>query len=72
MASKTYRLGSAPMIHTPGIINYLRRAVSREQAHNIFDAAFPNLPSDVFHHIYNGSYTVEDETVVVTIDVTTN
>lgn len=70
----TYRLGSSPLIHTPGVIAWAingfhfeaDRAVLRE----IVTGMFPQVPAEAIEQLLTKAvpYTVEAETVVFTVE----
>jgi len=70
----TYRLGSSPLIHTPGVIAWAingfhfkaDRAVLRE----IVVGMFPQVPGEAIEQLLTTAvpYTVEGETVVFTVE----
>jgi len=65
----TYRLGSAPMIHTPGMVRWAVNGYAfqsdRKYLTNIFTEGW-GIPADAAKKLLSGRvpYTVEGETVV--------
>ena len=69
-----YRLGSSPMVHTPGIIawaiNGYHFEADRPQLLKVLTEGFPTVPKEAFESLLRGKtpYTVEDETVIFTYE----
>ena len=66
---KTYRLGSSPMIHTPGILAWAQNGYQfeedRPQLLRIMTSAFPSVPPEALDLLLKCevSHTVVDEVV---------
>lgn len=63
-----FRLTSAPMVHTPGIVKWARAA--GEDGARVLRAAFPSLPESGIKKLLEGHYTVGGDTVVVEVEDT--
>ena len=69
----TYRLGSSPMCHTPGIIAWAQNGYAfeddRPQLLNIVCGMFPDIPPDHIDRLLTKQvpHTVDGETVEFTI-----
>ncbi|MDE3240891.1 MAG: hypothetical protein KGN33_18190 [Paracoccaceae bacterium] len=70
----TYRLGSSPLVHTPGVIAW---AISgyhfkrdRPQLAKVIEGTFPSVPAAALHRLLSKEvpYTVDGETVVFTVE----
>lgn len=72
---KTYRLGSSSEVHTPGVIawaiNGYQFEDDREVLLRIVASSFPSVPKEALKQLLSKSveYTVEDETVVFTVEI---
>ena len=70
----TYRLGSSPAVHTPGIlawaINGYAFQQDRQRLLDLFCVTFSSVPSDAFESLLSKAvpYTVDGETVVFTVE----
>lgn len=70
----TYRLGSSPAVHTPGIIAWAINGYAfekdRAQMVKVVCDTFPNLPASVARQLLSKevAYTVEGETVVFSVE----
>lgn len=62
----TYRLQSTKLIHMPGIVRYAQAMKPRE-ARRLLRDGFPELPTLALYKLLEGEYTVDGETVVVTV-----
>ncbi|MCQ0090227.1 MULTISPECIES: hypothetical protein [Rhodobacterales] len=66
----TYRLGSSPAVHTPGLIawaiNGYAFEADRDQMRKVIGATFSTVPAQAIDQLLSKAvpYTVEDETVV--------
>ena len=71
---KTYRLGSSPAVHTPGIIAWAINgyAFEEDQAQmvKVVCDTFPTLPAHAARQLLSKevAYTVEGETVVFSVE----
>ncbi|WP_298571943.1 hypothetical protein [uncultured Aliiroseovarius sp.] len=70
----TYRLGSSPAVHTPGIIAWAINGYAfekdRAQMVKVVCDTFPNLPTSAARQLLSKevAYTVENETVVFSVE----
>lgn len=70
----TYRLGSSPTVHTPGIIAWAINGYAfekdRAQMVKVVCDTFPNLPASAARQLLSKevAYTVEGETVVFSVE----
>lgn len=71
----TYRLGSSPVVHTPGVIEWAINAYSfeedRQRMLNTVSATFAEVPRAAIEQLLSKTvpYTVEGETVVFNAEV---
>lgn len=70
----TYRLGSSPAVHTPGLIawaiNGYAFEADRDQMRMVIGATFVTVPATAVDQLLSKAvpYTVEDETVVFEVE----
>lgn len=70
----TYRLGSSPAVHTPGIIAWAINGYAFEEDRadllNAICKSFPSVPAAAFKALLSGvvEYTVEGETVSFSVE----
>lgn len=70
----TYRLGSSPAVHTPGLIawaiNGYAFEADRDQMRKVIGVTFSTVPATAVDQLLSKAvpYTVEDETVVFEVE----
>lgn len=70
-----FRLQSAPMIHTPGMIRWLTSCFSSEDGYKLFVEMYPEMDNKtrkaIWAKCFAREYSLEDdgETVVVEVEV---
>lgn len=70
----TYRLGSSPAVHTPGLIawaiNCYAFEADRERMCRIITDTFATVPAEAVAQLLSKAvpYTVEDETVIFAVE----
>ena len=66
-STKTYTMTSNGLIHTPGLVGYLRAMYVHqpEKAREIVSTGYPGLSSQAIDSLFAGAYTVEGDKVVI-------
>jgi hypothetical protein len=67
--TKTYTMTSNGLIHTPGIVGWLRAMYVHQpaKARQIVETGYPGLSAQAIDSLFLGAYTVEGENVVIVV-----
>jgi hypothetical protein len=68
-STKTYTMTSNGLIHTPGIVGYLRAMYVHQpaKAREIVTTGYPGLSEQAVDSLFAGAYTVEDDKVIIVV-----